>query len=209
MQQLITDNAEKLFYRYGIKAVAMDDLARTCGISKKTLYQYFADKATLVNTVVERLADHHRAQLEEVKLADKNAIEQACCEFKIYVAVLHTIHAVFFYELEKLFPDSWNLLIRLNNQYSYPFVVRNLERGMSEGYYRPELDIAATAAIRMAQLKLLITRNIYVETGNLLNDPDQINLFYLHAITNSKGKKIIDKILDKNNENREEHLLSV
>lgn len=195
MQQLITNNAEKLFYRYGIKAVAMDDLARECGISKKTLYQYFPDKASLVNTVAERLAAYHHAQLQELKLAGKNAIEEVCREFKIYVAALHNIHAVFFYELEKSFPDSWKLLVQLNNRHSYPFVMNNLEKGIGEGYYRTELDIAATAAIRMAQLKLLITRNIYyAETGILLNDPDQINLFYLHAITNAKGKKIIDKI---------------
>lgn len=202
MEQLISENAEKLFYSYGIKSVAMDDISRECGISKKKVYQYFADKATLVDTIVQKLAAHHQAKLEEAKQISKNVIEEVFNEFKVYVWALHNIHAVFFYELEKLFPDSWDSLIQLSNQYNYPFVVNNLEKGVSEGYYRTDIDISATADIRITQLKLMLTRNInYIETRNLLNNPDQINLFYLHAITSPKGKKMIDKMINGKSEN--------
>lgn len=196
--------AEKLFWQFGIRSVSMDNVARECGISKKTIYQYFTDKAALVNAVVQKLAIHHQAQLEEARQISKNVIEEVFNEFRIYVSAFYNIHAVFFYELEKLFPDSWSELNELSNKYNYPFVVNNLERGISEGFYRPGLDISTTADIRITQLKLMLARNIfYQETKSLLNNPEQINLFYLHAITTSKGKRNIDRILDRNNESRE------
>lgn len=35
--------AEELFMQFGIRSVSMDDIANNLGMSKKTLYQYFAD----------------------------------------------------------------------------------------------------------------------------------------------------------------------
>ena len=193
--------ASGLFCKFGMKSVAMDNIARECGMSKKTLYQYFTDKATLINRVVQEIAAHHQAKLEEAKLVSSNVIEEVFNEFKIYVSALHDMHAVFFYELEKSFPDSWNFLVQLNNEYGYPFVVSNLNRGVSEGFYRSDLDIAATADIRMSQLRLMVTRNIhFVEARNILNDPDQVNLFYLHAITTPEGKEMMNKILKEHRE---------
>jgi AcrR family transcriptional regulator len=43
--------AHELFNRYGIRSVSMDDLSAQLGMSKKTLYQYFADKDELVNAI--------------------------------------------------------------------------------------------------------------------------------------------------------------
>jgi len=39
-KQQILEKAEELYLKIGIKSVSMDDLARSLGISKKTLYQY-------------------------------------------------------------------------------------------------------------------------------------------------------------------------
>ncbi|MCU0359257.1 MAG: TetR/AcrR family transcriptional regulator [Bacteroidia bacterium] len=34
----------QMFFRYGIKHVTMDDIAKELGMSKKTIYQYFKEK---------------------------------------------------------------------------------------------------------------------------------------------------------------------
>ena len=53
MQQRIIDTAESMFFRFGIRSVTMDDIAKELGISKKTIYHYFADKDNLVEKVTE------------------------------------------------------------------------------------------------------------------------------------------------------------
>ena len=44
----ILESATELFYRFGIKSITMDDVAKHLSMSKKTLYQYFRDKNEMV-----------------------------------------------------------------------------------------------------------------------------------------------------------------
>ncbi len=48
----ILSKAFELYYKYAIKSVTMDDVARELGISKKTLYQYVSNKTELVEKVI-------------------------------------------------------------------------------------------------------------------------------------------------------------
>ena len=49
----IIQEAKTLFMRLGIRSVSMDDIASHLGMSKKTIYQLFADKDNLVDSVIE------------------------------------------------------------------------------------------------------------------------------------------------------------
>ncbi|MEM1220215.1 MAG: helix-turn-helix domain-containing protein, partial [Bacteroidota bacterium] len=44
----ILSRSKRLFLRYGIRSVTMDDISKEMGISKKTLYQYVDNKADLI-----------------------------------------------------------------------------------------------------------------------------------------------------------------
>jgi AcrR family transcriptional regulator len=48
VKERIQEKANELFLQYGIRSVSMDDIANALGMSKKTIYQYFADKDELV-----------------------------------------------------------------------------------------------------------------------------------------------------------------
>ena len=52
-QERIVVKAHELFMRYGIRSISMDEIATHLGISKKTIYQFFADKDALVASVVD------------------------------------------------------------------------------------------------------------------------------------------------------------
>jgi len=44
-----------LITRYGIRAVGVDEIASTLGISKRTLYEIFNDKTELIDTCIEEI----------------------------------------------------------------------------------------------------------------------------------------------------------
>ena len=48
-QERILNKAHELFMRYGIRSVSMDEIANHLGMSKKTIYQFYADKDALVD----------------------------------------------------------------------------------------------------------------------------------------------------------------
>jgi AcrR family transcriptional regulator len=60
LRNAILRNAEAVFTGRDFHAVAMDDIARRCGVGKGTLYRYFASKDALFHAVMfEGLAELH------------------------------------------------------------------------------------------------------------------------------------------------------
>jgi len=51
---IILDVTEKLIYRHGIAATGMDFLVKTAGVSRKSIYRYFANKDELVIAALQR-----------------------------------------------------------------------------------------------------------------------------------------------------------
>ena len=49
-KEYIIERASEMFVANGIKSVRMDDIAHNLGVSKRTLYELFGDKATISYT---------------------------------------------------------------------------------------------------------------------------------------------------------------
>jgi AcrR family transcriptional regulator len=62
----IIENAISTFSKYGYDKSRMDDIAKTSGLSKGTLYLYFESKEELFNTISERNIDDLKNQLSKL-----------------------------------------------------------------------------------------------------------------------------------------------
>jgi AcrR family transcriptional regulator len=75
-KERIIKEARGLFFRLGIRSVTMDDIAAQVGMSKKTLYQHFADKDALVDDLVEGEVGLMQNETMECINSSANAIEE-------------------------------------------------------------------------------------------------------------------------------------
>lgn len=57
--------ARQLFFAAGYSAVSTEQLARSAGVSKSTLYKYFGDMPGILRAVAESEADHFEADLSQ------------------------------------------------------------------------------------------------------------------------------------------------
>ena len=57
-EERIIGSARELFYKFGIRSITMDDVAKHLAMSKKTLYQHFRDK----NDMVMQCCSHRCSQ---------------------------------------------------------------------------------------------------------------------------------------------------
>jgi AcrR family transcriptional regulator len=55
----ILDGARRLFMELGFDAASMGEIAKAAGVSKGTLYVYFADKNALFEAIVEQISEVH------------------------------------------------------------------------------------------------------------------------------------------------------
>jgi AcrR family transcriptional regulator len=67
MKERIITTATNLFTRYGIKSISMGEVASELRISKRTLYEHFSDKNSLVFECVQREAENRRLLIEKAE----------------------------------------------------------------------------------------------------------------------------------------------
>ena len=53
--------------KYGVRSISMDNIAGDLGISKKTIYQYFDNKAHII---IEVMAAHVREEKNQMEIFD-------------------------------------------------------------------------------------------------------------------------------------------
>ncbi len=69
MKERILETADRLFYLRGIRAIGVDTIAAEIGISKRTLYNHFPSKDTLISAYLER-------RFVQPRDSDKSPVEQ-------------------------------------------------------------------------------------------------------------------------------------
>ena len=63
-REQVINCARKLFTKYGYKRVSMDEIARESGVTKKTIYTYFADKSALFQYFIMEELDNMKNSIE-------------------------------------------------------------------------------------------------------------------------------------------------
>ena len=67
----------ELFLQFGVKSVNMDQIASSCGMSKKTLYKHVKNKEDLLEKAFEQVVSFMKSELEEaISSIEGNAIDQ-------------------------------------------------------------------------------------------------------------------------------------
>ncbi len=200
MKEDILKRATEMFLSLGFKSVTMDDIAAEMGISKKTIYQHFANKDELVEAVAMDLFDTISNGIDAIRRQELNPIEEIFEIKNFMTRQLKNENASPFHQLRKYFPKVSEAL--KSNQYCKmeDSVHENLRRGIGMGLYRPEIDVN------------FITR-IYYVGGSAIKDDDvfpreQFSMadltekyleYHLRAIVSAKGLAVLNQILNKPN----------
>ncbi|HEY9257400.1 TetR/AcrR family transcriptional regulator, partial [Chitinophaga sp.] len=91
VRERILETALKMFRTYGVKGVTMFDIARDCGISKKTVYEHFVDKQALIDEGMQQLLSNHINYFTECLQTTDNAIEEMVRNMKYVTNMAKTL----------------------------------------------------------------------------------------------------------------------
>ncbi|RYY40456.1 MAG: TetR/AcrR family transcriptional regulator [Chitinophagaceae bacterium] len=201
METLIRDTARQLFFSYGLKSISMDDVARQCGISKKTLYLHYHDREALVDSVLRTLLEEQQAALATVRREAANAVEECALSLHEPFELWAQVNRGFYYDLEKSFPQAWKRLNTHAGKILKGAVEANLVRGLNERIYRPGLPLGFCADLRLQQLRTALAPENFGDGRSApLPLMQSLTLFYLQSVTNEKGRKLIPNYFNENYE---------
>jgi len=192
----ILNTSKELFFKLGVKSITMDDIAKTMGMSKKTLYKYFANKSDLVNAVLVQHFDNEKCWLNEITTNSSNAIEEIMMIAKNGMKQIKKIHPSSIYDLKKYYPKAWNIVEEYKSEYIHSSIIGNLTKGKEQGLYREEIQEEVIAKLYSNNIDLLVNSNNFpVSEYNFANLYKEFLIYHLHGIVTLKGYEYI-----KNNE---------
>ena len=194
---LIKENARKLFFSCGLTSVSMDDIAKKAGVSKRTIYEFFEDKNELVDEIVHDLMRSYSTLFKTSQSTAEDAIDEVIKQDDELLEIWTSIRPGFFYDLERTFPEASEQL----EQYKLIIlkgIILNLRRGKKEGNYREDIDNALVSDLRFHQLINVMRPELLTSHElNVTQLARECTVLYLHSITTEKGKKLLEKYLNK------------
>src|SRR6478672_553263 len=118
----ILEKSDELFFRYGIRSVSMDDIAAQLGMSKKTLYQYYADKDELVTAAIEEQLITNRNECVECSRQGENAVHEVFLSFDKVQALLNAMNPSMLFDMEKYHPTAYKKFQEFRNSFLYKLI---------------------------------------------------------------------------------------
>ena len=189
----IMQSALDLFRQYGFKSVTMDDVAHRSGISKKTLYQHFDNKNAIVGDTMLFYKEGMRCQCDSIMQAASNAVE-AFVKIKVHFdKVYKELNPIALHELQRFYPEGYQQF-RLNMESDVAAIKANLDQGVAEGLYRPEINTDVMALFHMESLLMIMLPNMIVKDRfDLYTVSREIMEHYIYGIVTAKGEKLYRK----------------
>ena len=197
IQVKLFKRAEELFFRLGIRNLTMDDVARELGISKKTLYQHVENKEDLVKKVVMVGIDEDRSAHCSVIETAKDALDEM---LGVAAHIIHQVRQVkpnLMFELQRHYPEAWALMDDFHTQNVKIWAKNNIERGIREGLYKPEVNPEIVASLYVATSANILNERFFPHGKFAFEEViRQFMTHYLFGICSLKGSKLLTKRLE-------------
>lgn len=198
-REKILKGAEGLFTKYGVRSISMDDIARHLSVSKKTLYQHFTDKEDIVTLVFESVLSESRKEFEVIHKTAENAIDELA---KLSVCLKKNVDEInpsLLFDLQKYYPKAWAVWLEFKRMCIYDSIKRNLDQGIAEGFYRPEINTEMLSIVRMALIETAFDDKTFSHDRFRMTEVQmQIFEHFVYGIVTEKGKKQYLRCKEKN-----------
>lgn len=190
----IKEKAHGLFMQYGLRSVSMDDIAGSLGVSKKTIYQYYADKDELIAAVINQELLHNKTCCEQDRKTATNAVHEIFLAMDMVVELFSTMNPSLIYDMQKYHPKAFLKFQQHKNDYLFNIIRANMERGIREGLYRQDINLDILARYRVETMMLPFNPDFHAKLKyNLARIEEEFIIHFLFGLAAPKGYKLIIK----------------
>jgi AcrR family transcriptional regulator len=190
----ILEGAEELFFKAGIRSVTMDDIAKHMGMSKKTIYQSYRDKDEIVNALVSKRLKEDQCQMQDIVENAANVIEELVNMMKCSEEFFSRINPILIHDLQKYYAEAWKLFQNFKSDVLMGFLEGVLQRGVAQGYVRPNMDTKILARMRVWQVEAGFDTTLFPQSEfNTWQVQQQLLEHFAYGICTPAGRKILDK----------------
>jgi len=191
----LLESISELFLKFGLRSTSMDDIASHLKMSKKTLYQYFANKDEVVEQVMlhRRTMKRNSSEMQKLETLDSISIL-----FRIKQFLTNDLNARLpanHYDMRKYHPAVYQKFRETEAEETKQFFTHILTKGIKEGYFREDVDVEFQIYLFGKQLQFLrepeVTTQMEYPFARVI--PAILDNFML-ALATEKGRKAFEKL---------------
>jgi len=184
----------ELFTQYGFKTITMDDIARRAGISKKTLYQHFANKQEVVSESVTWYKNHMCEKAIASAEQSENAVEAMVRLMEMMDQTYRRINPLAMLELQRFFSEAYFLFREKLVVQDVEMMRDNILRGIKEELFREDVNADLMARFHIETALMMFQSNLLINDRYDLHFVSQeIMEHFLYGLMTPKGEKLYHK----------------
>ena len=199
LRDRIIVKATEAFTLHGIKSITMDDIATSLGISKRTLYEVFEDKETLLREVILKNQEDKNEFLENLLAESTNVLEVILVCFQKSIEMFHQTNKRFFEDLKK-YPHVFNM-VKKNRAKDSESTIAFFKSGVEQGIFRDDVNFAIVNLLVREQFDLLMNTDICKEYP-FLEVYESIMFTFLRGIATERGARVLEEFIQEYRKNR-------
>jgi TetR/AcrR family transcriptional regulator, cholesterol catabolism regulator len=197
-RERIIDGASQLFRMYGIRAVTMDSIASHLGMSKRTIYEIFADKDELLMGVLKWMTEKQKELVIKVLDNSENAIEAIFKLLEVNRDHFQEMSPAFQADLKRFHQE---VLMNKDNKCEMPDY-RNtqvvMERGIKEKLFRKDINADLANRCLDSLAKSILNNDLYPYDQFTRRDVIKNTMInYMKGISTPEGIELINKFEKK------------
>lgn len=194
LRERIVQTAVESFSTHGIKSITMDDIAASLGISKRTFYEIFSDKESLLEECILNEQQNTDALIKNILDTSSNVLEVILRCYQWTIEKFHATNRKFFEDIKK-YPKAYELVKRNHNRSSED-TVNFFKEGVKQDLFRSDVNFAIVNLLVRGQIDLLMNSNICDEYS-FLEVYESIMFTFLRGISTEKGARELDNFICK------------
>ncbi|HAL65939.1 MAG: regulatory protein tetr [Bacteroidetes bacterium 38_7] len=197
-KQKIIDMAIDLFQQDGIKSVTMDEIASHAGVSKRTIYEIFTNKAELLKACMDKITEENLKTLRQIRQNSNCFLETIKKLEEFHIQSLQRFHPNFYLDFQKFFPSLWKHINDRNETMKMSEILYFLKESIKNGLIRADVHITFVSRVILELFKLAFSIELdeatRIDRKNIYKD---LIVNYFRGIATEKGLKELDTAEDQ------------
>lgn len=189
----VIEMASLMFFEHGIRKVRMDDVAAALTMSKRTLYEMFADKEELLLECMKVNQEKKRENAVQVADSADNVLEIVFRLYQYGMEEMKNVHPSMYRDIKK-YPKVCEYLNQRKEQ-STKNSKGFYETGVRQGLLRADINFDIFQFLVDLSMSGFLTNDLLMERWTLADVLDTVVRVNMRGICTEKGQRMLDEFL--------------
>jgi len=184
----IMRSSYELLMRKGIAEISIMDIVKRSEISSRTFYRYFKNKEEVINTIVKSGLERNSRLIDQIISTVENPIDAYLILMSNTFEGVKNMSAAFHDDLPKHYPNIYHEMENFINRKVFEFHVVMINRGISMGLYRKEINVDICARF-LIDARINSLYRLFSENKKFSKDEIyfEINAFIIYGLCTTNG----------------------